>query len=410
MARVAGPRVIELFAGHGGATIGASSQYQDQAQRMDHRGRPYSQDVYIAQQVRTDQLHQLFRQSVSAVFGSYLAAVMLTWLCWDRFDHVTTVGWLGALTASTLLRTLLFVCYFRSAEAQRTPQRWERSYWATLALSAFIWGAGALAVMPADDLLAQALVMLFAVGMSVSAVSCYSAYRHMTVMSVLLVLLPCTLWLLFQASQIQVGMALAALVFASFVVRATHKLSDALVKAYTLTHEMERAHSISTYAAQTDELTGLKNRRAFFEHAQQLFAYCQRQRMPLCAVMLDMDHFKLINDTYGHQAGDEVLRQIGQVISTSFRAADIHGRLGGEEFAVLLPDTTLTVAQAIARDVLHTIAGLQPAPVQRITASLGVAEVDSTALDLHKLINKADKALYLAKAQGRNQVVVAETP
>lgn len=374
---------------------------------MDHRGR--QQDVHIAAQVRTDQLQQLFRQSVSAVFGSYLAALMLSWLCWDRFDHATVVTWLGLLSASTLLRTLLFLRYYRSPEAERTPQRWERPYWLTLALSATIWGAGALAVMPAGDLLAQALVMLFAVGMSVSAVSCYSAYRHMTVMSILLVLLPPTGWLLFQASEVQVGMALATLVFASFVVRATHKLSDALVKAYTLTHEMESAHRISTYAAQTDELTGLKNRRAFFEHAQQLFAYCRRNQLPLCAVMLDMDHFKYINDTYGHQAGDEVLRQIGQVITRSFRAADIHGRLGGEEFAVLLPDTTLAQARDIARQVLQTIAGLQADPVLSITASLGVAEVDGGVLDLHKLINSADKALYRAKAQGRNQVVVAET-
>ncbi|EIK96992.1 Diguanylate cyclase [Pseudomonas sp. M47T1] len=375
---------------------------------MDQRARQYQQDVFIAEQVRNDQLQQLFRQSGSAVFGSYLAAVMLSWLCWGRFDHQVVGWWLGLLSASTLLRTSLFVRYFRSVQSERIPGRWEWQYWSTLASSAAIWGVGALAVMPPDDLLAQALVMLFAVGMSVSAVSCYSAYRHMTVMSILLVLLPSTVWLLLQDSTIQVGMALAALVFAFFVARATQKLSEALERAYRLSHEMERAHSISTYAAQTDELTGLKNRRAFFEHGHQLFTYCQHQRVPLCAVMLDMDHFKHINDTYGHQAGDEVLRQIGRVISGSLRATDIHGRLGGEEFAVLLPDTSLAQAQGIAEQLLRTIADLRPLPVYRITASLGVAEVEGSGQDLHKLINNADKALYRAKAQGRNQVVIAE--
>jgi len=375
---------------------------------MDHPGWEDDQDSRIVEQVRTDQLHQLFHQSLSAVLGSYLAALMLGWLCWDRVDHTVVQIWLMLLTASTLLRMTVFVRYFRSAESQRTPQRWVWQYWVTLGSSAGIWGIGAFVVMPREDLLAQALVMLFAVGMSVSAVSCYSAYRHMTIMSVGLVLGPCTLWLLMQPSAMQVGMAMAALVFASFVVRATQKLSGALERAYRLTHEMERAHRISTYAAQTDELTGLRNRRAFFDHAQRLFADCRRNSTPLCALMLDMDHFKHINDTYGHQAGDEVLRQVGRVISTSFRETDVHGRLGGEEFAVLLPNTTLVVAQHIAAQLIVAIAGLKAGPVPYITASLGAAEADVAQDDLHKLMNSADKALYQAKSQGRNRVVMSQ--
>ncbi|MBD9599849.1 diguanylate cyclase [Pseudomonas sp. PDM10] len=374
---------------------------------MDCPGSRNDQEFFIAEQVRTDRLHQLFRQSVSAVFGSYLAAIMLCWLCWDRFEHSVVLWWLAILTGSTLLRISMFVVYFRSDESERTPQRWERKYWSTLVLSASIWGGGAFVVMPADDLLSQALVMLFAVGMSVSAVSCYSAYLYMTLVSIGLVLLPCTAWLLFQSSMIQVGMALSVLVFASFVARATRKMSEALETAFRLTREMEQANSISTRAAQTDELTGLKSRRAFFEHAQQLYNECETNRLGVCVVMLDMDHFKHINDTYGHQVGDQVLRQMGAVISSSFRATDIHGRLGGEEFAVLLPDTSIEAAVEIAEQLIQTIAGLMIEPVHCITASLGVASTDAGDKDLHSLMNNADKALYRAKALGRNQVAVA---
>jgi diguanylate cyclase (GGDEF)-like protein len=275
-------------------------------------------------------------------------------------------------------------------------------------LSAGIWGFGALAVMPTDDRLSQALVMLFTVGMSVSAVSCYSAYRYMTLGSMGLVLFPCTLWLLFQPSPMQVGVAIAVLVFSTFVVSATRKLSDALEKAFRLTRQMERAHNISTRAAQTDELTGLMNRRAFFEHAQVLYEQCRHNRQPLCALMMDMDHFKEINDTYGHQAGDQVLRQIGGVISASFRQADVYGRLGGEEFAVLLPNTSLETARAIAEQLIKAISSLSSAPVHGLTASLGVASTHAQDQDLHGLMNTADKALYRAKALGRNQVAVAE--
>lgn len=375
---------------------------------MDGPGSRSDQEFFIAGQVRADRLHQLFRQSVSAVFGSYLAAIMLCWLCWDRFEHSVVLWWLAILAGSTLLRISMFVAYFRSDESERTPQRWERKYWSTLVLSASIWGGGAFVVMPADDLLSQALVMLFAVGMSVSAVSCYSAYLYMTLVSIGLVLLPCTAWLLFQSSTIQVGMALSVLVFASFVARATRKMSEALETAFRLTREMEHANSISTRAAQTDELTGLKSRRAFFEHAQQLYNECETNRLGLCAVMLDMDHFKHINDTYGHQVGDQVLRQMGVVISSSFRATDIHGRLGGEEFAVLLPDTSIEAAVKIAEQLIQTIAGLMIEPVHCITASLGVASTDAGNKDLHSLMNNADKALYRAKALGRNQVAVAQ--
>jgi diguanylate cyclase (GGDEF)-like protein len=227
-------------------------------------------------------------------------------------------------------------------------------------------------------------------------------------LSIGLVLLPCTLWLLLQPSPMQVGVGIAVLVFSSFVVSATRKLSDALEKAFRLTRQMERAHSISTRAAQTDELTGLMNRRAFFEHAHVLYAQCRHQQQPLCALMMDMDHFKAINDTYGHQAGDQVLRQIGGVISTSFRQADVYGRLGGEEFAVLLPNTSLETARAIAEQLVKAVAGLASEPVHGLTASLGLASTQAQDLDLHGLMNTADKALYRAKAMGRNQVAVAE--
>jgi len=379
-----------------------------QAYFMNGLGLGQDQDCFIEEQVRTDRLHQLFRQSFAAIFGSYLGAGMLCWLCWDRFDHTVMRTWLVVLGVTSLLRLKMFMDWFRCANSLRTPARWERRYWVTLMLSAATWGIGALAVMPPDDRVSQVLVILFAVGMSVSAVSCYSAYRYMTLGSMSLVLLPSTLWLLFQPSPMQVGVAIAVLVFSTFVVSATRKLSDALEKAFRLTRQMERAHTISTRAAQTDELTGLMNRRAFFEHAHLLYAQCRQHRQPLSALMLDMDHFKAINDTYGHQAGDQVLRQVGGVISASFRQADVYGRLGGEEFAVLLPNTTLETAQGIAEQLITAIAGLASEPVQGLTASLGVATTRNPDQDLHSLMNSADKALYRAKAIGRNQVVVAE--
>jgi len=366
----------------------------------------YEHEVFIANQVRSDRLHQLFRQSMFAVLGSFVAAGILSWLCWDAFNHRIIAAWLVLLSITTLLRTTLFVAYFRCPQPERTPQRWERRYWVTLLLSAGTWGGGEWALIPAHDPQSQLVVILFAVGMSVSAVSCYSAYRNMTLASIALVLLPCTLWLLVQPSTLQVGVAIAVLVFASFVAGATHKLSEALEAAFRLTREMEQAHNLSAHAAQTDELTGLKNRRAFYEQAQRLYQHCQVNRLPLCAVMLDMDHFKHINDWHGHQAGDQVLRQMGRVINETFRDSDICGRLGGEEFAIMLADTTLEAALEAAGRLCESMTRMHTEPVKGVTASLGIAAMRSGDSDLHHLMNNADKALYRAKADGRNQVVV----
>ncbi len=370
-----------------------------------HDSQPAREDL-IRAQVRNDRLQLLFRQSFFSVFGSALAAVMLSWICWERLEQSMILWWLGLLGASTTLRLIMLVTYFRVPESVRTPERWETTYWVTLVLSAGIWGSGALALMQAGDMLIQTLVLLFTVGMSVSAVSCYSAYRSMTLVSIALVLLPCSIWLLFQPQTAQQGMAVASLIFAGFVASATRKLGRAMERAFRLSREMEHAHRIAAHAAQTDELTGLQNRRAFFHRAEGVYETCKQAHLPLCALMLDIDHFKRINDGHGHQAGDDVLRQIGRVIRQSVRDADVSGRLGGEEFALLLANTPIDVARVIAERLRSAIADITCLHDEGVTASLGIAELNHLDQDLHGLLALADKALFRAKASGRNQTAV----
>jgi hypothetical protein len=140
------------------------SRQSDQANFMNGLGRGQDRDDTIEEQVRTDRLHQLFRQSFAAILGSYLAAAMLCWLCWDRLDQRIMLVWLVTLGVSSLLRIKMFMEWFRCPYSERTPERWERRYWITLVLSASIWGGGAFALIPTDDRLSQVLVMLFTVG------------------------------------------------------------------------------------------------------------------------------------------------------------------------------------------------------------------------------------------------------
>jgi len=161
--------------------------------------------------------------------------------------------------------------------------------------------------------------------------------------------------------------------------------------------------------ATTDELTGLDNRRHFFDIGNREFATARRYGGELAAIMLDIDHFKRINDEYGHAVGDDVIRVVGLRLREAVRDVDIVGRYGGEEFGVVLPKTG-GAAAGTARRILETISS---APVEtgagamEITVSAGVAVLSPGDRDLNALLYRADRALYDAKAAGRNCVVVS---
>ncbi len=159
----------------------------------------------------------------------------------------------------------------------------------------------------------------------------------------------------------------------------------------------------------TDQLTGVSNRARFFELAEAEFARWKRFRQPLSALMVDIDHFKRVNDTYGHAAGDEVLKQVAISLQTGLRSIDVIGRLGGEEFAILLPSIDLQGAEMVADRLRRAVAGLSPVAdgtAIPVTVSLGVAEIASDAREFDSLLKAADAALYGAKQGGRNKVVV----
>jgi diguanylate cyclase (GGDEF)-like protein len=159
--------------------------------------------------------------------------------------------------------------------------------------------------------------------------------------------------------------------------------------------------------ATTDPLTGLHNRRHFFSLASNEFSRTCRYNRPLAALMLDIDHFKKVNDSFGHAAGDRVLSEVAQCCREALRSTDINGRYGGEEFVFLLPETDQDAAQAFAERLRRTIADLPIAlegHALHITASLGLASQTNDCPSLEALLDRSDQALYAAKRSGRNRV------
>jgi diguanylate cyclase (GGDEF)-like protein len=174
--------------------------------------------------------------------------------------------------------------------------------------------------------------------------------------------------------------------------------------------ERESLKQRLTEIANTDELTGLNNRRRFRECAEVAQQRSRRYHEKLAVLMLDIDFFKKINDSYGHHGGDAVLRDFADLLREVFRGTDIVGRIGGEEFAVVMLNSDAGKAFEKAEAFRKAVAGQTIVFGDkgiRVTVSIGVAELNETTLDFDALINRADHALYQAKHSGRNQTVVA---
>jgi len=159
--------------------------------------------------------------------------------------------------------------------------------------------------------------------------------------------------------------------------------------------------------ATTDSLTGIYNRGWYLTLSQKEILRSRRYNLPLSLIMADIDHFKLINDTFGHQAGDVVLKNVSRELQQQLRAVDIMGRLGGEEFGITLIESNLEKAASTAERLREKIAGcgvMSNGSEIHFTISLGVAQLDGKEHDIHAILKKADEALYSAKRNGRNCV------
>jgi diguanylate cyclase (GGDEF)-like protein len=194
-----------------------------------------------------------------------------------------------------------------------------------------------------------------------------------------------------------IGFGLFALVYAAFFIKR------AQIKQRLFTELHERAT--------IDELTGAWNRKTFFQHATTELARTSRTGQTVSVLALDIDHFKGINDHHGHAAGDAVLRAFGVRCRETLRSIDVLGRVGGEEFAIVLPGAThaqaTTVAERIRHAIEHPPFALPGKSTITVTVSVGVAQMDSAGQTIDQLLSRADQAMYVAKHHGRNCVIDA---
>jgi diguanylate cyclase (GGDEF)-like protein/PAS domain S-box-containing protein len=183
----------------------------------------------------------------------------------------------------------------------------------------------------------------------------------------------------------------------------TEALEKALTELEKSQAEIELQNQELQVLARRDPLTGVSNRRAFFDVFEPYFNAAKRDGRRVSCIMTDIDHFKRVNDTHGHQTGDEVIRRVSEVLASAVRTTDAVCRYGGEEFCIVLPDAAVEAAVTVAERLRRKIEapGFARVPV---TASFGVTSSAFGASSLTELINQADEALYASKEGGRNRV------
>ena len=191
--------------------------------------------------------------------------------------------------------------------------------------------------------------------------------------------------------------------------QANAELRQTIGELESSRNEIHRQNQALNVLATQDPLSGCLNRRSFFDHGQREFTEARRDEQPISCIMLDIDHFKSINDTYGHAAGDQVIKKLADIVRASLRTVDIVGRYGGEEFCILLTGLSIEraadVAERLRQQIEAQLKSALDANTDRVvTSSIGVVSSHSGAENVHDLVDQADQALYSSKNNGRNRV------
>ncbi len=358
----------------------------------------------FAIKARADKLRLLYHQSFPAVFISMANALLLSTILSPHFDQLLIVRWLGAILSLSLVRLSLFLGYRRVENESTSFLFWEKPYFGLLVLSSLVWGIGCVWMMSTASFLHQTVIYCFLIGMAGGAMSVYSAVQRLALTIVAALVLPAIIWLMLQGDLTSVLLGVGGTLFLLSAIRATKILAEALHRSFLLNHQLLEAKQRAEHLARTDFLTGLHNRGYFNELAAAQTAFCQRHSYPVSLIVLDVDNFKKINDSQGHYAGDLALQHLATILRRYIRSSDVCGRIGGEEFAILLPNADLADAKLTAERIRSSIENnlVETEDSEfNITVSLGIATGD---IDVETLLRSADKAMYHAKEAGRNQI------
>lgn len=377
----------------------------------------------LRRELRVSQAVGRVRQLPTVFLANPLLAAFIAVLYWDYAFRTLLVL---LVAAQAVLWTPAILSWRRlrhKARPARVSPGNERRAMLFSATAGALWAFAAAALFPAGGPAEQAALVMLLSGLCAGSVAFFSSSPSVS----LAFYLPFMLTLFVQAITFPTGedpvlpaaigvFILCALLFTrtswhQFVenVRVLVDRDRLLQEAKESGVQLELMLNRMSDLAMVDELTGLKNRRSFFDAIESVIAGSRRRGKPVAVALLDVDHFKDVNDTYGHSVGDVVLREIARRIEDTLRQEQIVGRIGGEEFVVLLPDTTpsqaLVAIERVRKAIGDRLIDVPGAESVQVTVCGGISAL-ADGMPVTLALQQADKAMYRAKALGRNRVEV----
>jgi len=372
----------------------------------DAHGETGPSDAALGERIRAERVRFVIAQSPRSIMTSPLAGLILAIAIWPVADHTRILVWTIGLAALAIPRVVILRALRTIELVGSGLKRAERWLAASILVIALWWGVGCLFLLVPGDTTEQIVVFAFLMMMAGGTGSTYPAHPGIVAPAVVAFAAPIAIQFALYGDAAHDALAVASALYVGVSFRAFRILGHFLERSHHLAHELELEKRKVEELARIDFLTQVNNRRAFYELAEAALRHADRYQHPVSLLVVDLDHFKDVNDRYGHAAGDAALRTVARTIRTVHRATDTSGRLGGEEFGVLLPETPLDEAVGIAERLRTGVANHtvdHDGQSISLTLSVGVA-TNRKGDSLDELMARADAAMYEAKRGGRNRV------
>jgi diguanylate cyclase (GGDEF)-like protein len=358
--------------------------------------------------IELEKLRLTFANLPVALTLSFLVSVFLVVLLRNVQSGAYLIAWLTVAALIGLVRHLHSRTFKRLRDDEVNIEHWRQRVDVGTTLSGVWWGCGTVVLFPAD-LPHQMYIAFISAGVGAAAMTSYAAMRRTYFLFLLPSVLPLMARFAWEGTELHLSMAALVACFLIVVVRSAinmERMIGTVLELRSANLELTRAlHHEATH----DALVDLVNYREFHARLLRVAANAARQKLPYALLFVDLDHFKQINDSGGHAAGDEALRQVGALLKAQVRFVDTAARMGGDEFAVLLAGCPRERAEQIARNILSAVQKLElhwEGKTFRVGASIGVAYTNAGEYDSGTVLRAADSACYSAKHSGRNRIEV----
>ncbi|MCW8933097.1 MAG: GGDEF domain-containing protein [Gammaproteobacteria bacterium] len=385
----------------------------------------------IEQWMFREKVIMLYQNQTQSWLVSIFASAILAYLSLESNNGVAGFSWWAVFVAITLFRTwnTRRFCHFYKAGQVDDIRHWYNRFYVSTVMAGIAWGAGGFIIGIPLDAISQVFIFIVLIGVGAAAIPLLGVMQRIMLCFQAVSTIPYAIYISIMLGDRGTILLYMFVLYSIGVVASMRRMDLNLTESMKLQYEnsqmvntlsesnqqLQNANEKLETLTLEDALTGLHNRRYFEMQLEFEWKRESREKKVLTLMVIDIDYFKLYNDTYGHAEGDVCLKRVSHILESSLhRSTDVIARIGGEEFVVMLPNINIDGALTLAKQMQQQLhqAGLTHAtsPLgDNVTVSIGIASVipddNATALGLFKA---ADKALYKAKTKGRNQVVIGE--